>query len=133
MSGTPRLDAWVQRTVKSYGTPDDFPKDLLYDNDPRMKRLAAWSLYHALDREYQRANTKEKPSEMMHLVPYKQSDGSFSLVDHYKGRTVASIKRLPNGLFSFFGPKEYVTFFGGRGEFGGIADKMADGEYFNKG
>ncbi len=129
MSETPRLDAWIQKTVSAYGAPDNFPKELLYDKDPKCRRLAAWALYSALEAK---EHGKEK-SEMMHLVPYKQADGSFSLVDHYKGHIVASIKKMSNGMFSFFGPKEYITFFGGRGEFGGIADKMADGEYFNKG
>ena len=130
MSETPRLDAWIQKTVGTYGAPDGFPKDMLYDKDPKSRRLAAWALNSALEA---REHSKEKPSEMVHLIPEKMADGSFALLDRYKGHVVARIDRMPNGMFSFYGPKEYVTFFGGRGEFGGIADKMADGEYFNKG
>lgn len=129
MSETPKLDAWIYRTVKDFGTPDGFPDDMLYDKDPRSRRLAAWALYHALEAK----EHGEKKPEMMHLIPERRSDGSFALLDRYKGHVVARIDRMPNGLFSFYGPREYVTFFGGRGEFGGIAEKMADGEYFNKG
>ena len=130
MSETPRLDAWIYKTVNDFGTPDGFSRDLLYDKDPRVKKMAAWALYSVL--EARQSGNNEK-SEMVHLVPEKKADGSFALVDRYKGCVVARIDRMPNGLFSFYGPKEYVTFFGGRGEFGGIAEKMADGEYFNKG
>jgi hypothetical protein len=81
---------------------------------------------------------KSKPSsrkeetfenEDVHLESHDMAGGSY-LIDHKKGHIVAIMEKTPRGL-AFSGKGRHVTFFGGRNEWGGIADKMKDGIYHN--
>ena len=66
----------------------------------------------------------------MYLESYDTSNGCY-VVDRRKGRIVASLKKTGEGML-FTGPKEYITFFGGRQEGGGMADRIYDGMFHNK-
>lgn len=75
---------------------------------------------------------KSEGDEMLYLIPEERSDGGFHYVNRMTGRIEAIVEKLPNGMFSFYGPARYMTRLGGRAELSGIVDRMADGKYFNK-
>jgi hypothetical protein len=68
----------------------------------------------------------------MHLEPYREADGSFGYVDRREGRIIALSKKLPNGLFTYYGPEDFIPTQFGRGGLSTLVERTANGEYFDK-
>ncbi len=71
-------------------------------------------------------------SKMLYLEPYKNADGSFGYLDRGKGYVVAMAKKMPSGIFAYEGTEEFIPKLFGRGELSTLADRTADGDYWNK-
>ena len=103
------------------------------DVDDKTKKEVAWMIYHKHHSNNGAvAQPKNEGDDMVHLVPYEEADGSFYYHNRENGKVEVIVRKLPNGLFSYYGPKKYMEMLGGRGSLSGIVDRMADGKYFNK-
>ena len=78
----------------------------------------------------ERSGNGHGEDEMLYLIPREGADGSFSFYNMLTGKTDAAVRRMPNGLFSFYGPRKYMVMLGGRGEYGQMLKMLEDGQFF---
>jgi len=125
-----RLASWLDGS--GYGSNSQL-KSLFKSNiDDRTKYTFAMAFYDSFG-SAAKTQAHSPDDEVVHLVPHEYSDGSFHYVNRKTGKIEVMVNRMPNGLFSYYGPVKWITRLGGRGELSGLRDSMADGKFFNKG
>lgn len=122
-----RLVNWLERS--GYGS-NPLKSIFMSNLDDNSKYAFATAFYDSFGKKESKAH--DPGDEMVYLVPHEQSDGSFNYVNKMTGKIEVMVNRMPNGLFSYYGPVKWITRLGGRGELSGIRDSMADGQFFNK-
>ena len=118
-----KLDRWIEDMRHDFGFPAGYDTKGLYSADEGEKRKAALALYDTL-------NNRRVDEKHVHLES-RETDKVTYIVNG-RGYVVAMLKKKPSGILLDGESKEYVTFFGGRGEWGGIADRLDNGVYHDK-
>ena len=138
MSSRGELMQWVSNTQRDYGAyiPKDFPmnafKSEMSDESLYNTAMSLYTLVKAAGyNQKQAAPSEHHDSRTFYLVPHKESDGSVYYADRKTGEIVMSITKQANGLFSYYGPKEMMEIFGGRGLMSQINQNMEDGDFFH--
>jgi hypothetical protein len=98
-------------------------------SDGAIDKMSAY-LETATKENYKMRNGKAAKKEMLYLVPSIAGDIIY-FHDRVSGTTPVIMHRQPNGLFSYYGEKEWITRLGGRGEFSQIFKMLEDGDYFH--
>ena len=120
-----QLNSWLDQV--GYGSNNKM-KGLFNSNmSDDSKYMCALAFY---DEMTGKSTPQKHESEMMHLEPYEEADGSFGYRDRRKGHIVAMANKLPNGLFTYYGPKEFTSLMFGRGELSTLVDKTAKSKNF---
>ncbi len=98
--------------------PDNYSDSMLYG--------IAYGLYVGMNNfanyNYVQKKPENEDSRLYYLVPEVMGDGSIYWIDRTTNSPYAIVKRQPNGLYSFYGPKEAMTRLWGRSELGGMND-----------
>ncbi|MCX6815243.1 MAG: hypothetical protein NT120_00125 [Candidatus Aenigmarchaeota archaeon] len=143
MSYRNQLNEWVSYMQKDFGSqiPKDFPMQMFNSNVSNEALYnTAMSLYTIVNTSRNSGHNlhnhghseKEAPEKRMyHLVPYTESNGNVYYIDRFENRVVMSMTRQPNGLFSYYGPREMMTVLGGRGELGDLLRRVEDSDFFH--
>ncbi len=140
MSYRDQLKEWISYAKRDFGhyISNDFPMQLFSASNVSDDTLSyiAKALYETVrtaqhSRYNSHAETKASEQKMFYLVPQVDSSGSVYYINRFTGGVAMSMVRQPNGLYSYHGPREMMTVFGGRNELGGMLDKISDNDFFH--
>ncbi|MBI3190276.1 hypothetical protein HYZ41_01080 [archaeon] len=133
-----QVKSYVSQMQRDFGqyVPKDFPLQFF---DSNVTNETLYSMAMNLYTMVKTAKDNQKPvhsepdpgKKMFYLVPHTEKDGSVYYMDRFTSKVVMSMVRQPNGLFSYYGPREMMTMFGGRGELGQMLKNVEDEDFFH--
>ena len=133
MSYRSQLNTWLADLKHDFGEyiPEDYPVQFFSSNtSDEALYFGALGLYNTVKAAKNSQRSHGAEDEVMYLVPHVESDGSFCYVNRKTGHVEVSMRKMPNGLFTYYGPKKYIEMLGGRGMLGSLLDRVEDGDFF---